>query len=159
MIVCNYADHGHHIAKTAGCVFNPASDTCISSWKAGRLLGGVIYQNYTGESIAMHTAGYAPNWLTRELLWVFFDYPFNQLGVKRIFAQVPEANARALAFDLKVGFQKVTFIEGVFPDGGVTVIKMERADCRWLHHKPKLLEASLESDNGWQEQTAETAEL
>lgn len=145
MIVFNNADHGHRIAKTAGSAFNPAVDVCISRWEKGLLLGGVIYQNFTGESIAMHVAAFMPNWLNRELLWVFFDYPFNQLGVKRIFAQVPESNTHALEFDLRIGFRIVTKIDGVFPDGGVTVIVMEKADCKWLHFKPTLQSVSLET--------------
>lgn len=139
MILFNNADHGQKIARTAGCYFNPASDICISRWEEGFLLGGVIYQNFTGESIAMHTAGFHPKWISRDLLWVSFDYPFNQLGVKRIFGQVPESNTKALEFDLKIGFKVVTKIDGVFKDGGAIVIVLERADCRWLGLKPQTL--------------------
>ena len=52
-------------------------------------MGGVIFSNYTGESIAMHSAAWDQHWINRDMLFVIFDYPFNQLGVKRMFGQVP----------------------------------------------------------------------
>lgn len=139
MIVFNNAEHGHRIAKEAGCNFNPAVDICISRWEDGLLLGGVIYQNFTGESIGIHMAGFHPRWVNKDMLWVSFDYPFNQLGVKRIFGQVPESNAKALELDLRLGFRIVTKIDGVFRDGGVIVIVLEREDCKWLDLKPQTL--------------------
>ena len=145
MIIFNNADHGHRIAKLSGCTFNPAVDTCISRWKDGYLLGGVIYQNFTGESIGIHMAGFDSRWVNKDMLWVSFDYPFSQLGVKRIFGQVPESNAKALELDLRLGFKIVTKIDGVFRDGGVIVIVLEREDCKWLDLKPQTLRRRQES--------------
>lgn len=127
------------IAKAAGCSFNPECDVAISRWEDGLLLGGVIYQNFTHESIAMHVASFRNNWVTRDLIWVCFHYPFVQLGVKRIFGQVPETNIQALNFDLRFGFKILTKIDGVFPDGGVIVLVLERDECRWLDLKPRSL--------------------
>lgn len=139
MLSLNNIAFGREIAKRAGCHFNPECDQVIARVSGEKLLGGVIYQQFTGESIAIHSASFAPNWLSRELLWVIFDYPFNQLGVKRIFGHVPESNTHALQFDLKVGFRIVTTIDGVFRDGGAIIIVLEKADCRWLDYKPRTL--------------------
>ena len=154
MIVLNNAQHARMIAKAAGCTFNPEFDACISRWKDGWLLGGVIYEDYTGESIKMHVAGFSPKWMTRDLLWAFFDYPFNQLGVKRIFGQVPESNTKALEFDLKVGFRIITKIDGVFEDGGLFIVVLERDDCRWLNYQPKGLMRGQDISDGQEKQTA-----
>ena len=145
MIVFNNPDHGHRIAKEAGCNFNPACDISIGrETEDGELLGGVIYQNFTHESIAMHVAGFSKQWVTRDLIWVCFHYPFMQLGVKRIFGQVPETNTKALDFDLWFGFKILTKIDGVFPDGGVIVLVLEKADCRWLNFKPRSIRTRQE---------------
>jgi len=144
MIVFNNKDHGRFIAKSAGCNFNPECDVVISRWADGVLLGGVIYQNFTHESIAMHVAGFRKDWVTRDLIWVCFHYPFVQLGVKRIFGQVPETNTKALEFDLRFGFKILTKIDGVFSDGGVIVLVLEREDCRWLKMKPRALKVGQE---------------
>ena len=70
------------------------------------------------------------------MLWVCFHYPFVKCNCRRMFGQVPETNTRALEFNRKLGFNILTVIPGVFVDGGVCVICMERSDCRWLRLKP-----------------------
>lgn len=124
----------HFIAKAAGVVFNPKCDVCICrvSDVTGKLLGGVIIQDYTGASCGIHVAGFAPHWLNRDLLWTVFDYVFRQLGCKKLFSQIPETNTKSLEFNLKLGFKEVTRIDGVFLDGAVIVTCLDKGDCRWL---------------------------
>ena len=66
------------------------------------------------------------------MLWITFDYPFNQLGVKKLIGQVPSSNLKALEFDKKLGFKEEARISDVFPDGDLIVLSMRREDCRWL---------------------------
>lgn len=141
MIVFGNIDHGRAIASASGTVFNPEVDQVIARVENGQLLGGVTYQGYTGASIQMHMAGFDDNWANRDMLWVAFDYPFNQLGCKKVFGQVPESNTRALEIDLKLGFKIVAKVEDVFPDGACYVLALAREDCRWLKLKPRSLAA------------------
>jgi hypothetical protein len=141
MIEFGNKEHGFEIAEAAGCTFNPAVDQVISVTSEGKLLGGNIYTGYTGVSIQLHMAGFQPNWASRDFLWVAFDYPFNQLGCKKVFGQVPETNTRALEIDLKLGFKIEAKIEDVFPDGACYVLALAREDCRWLKLKPRNLVA------------------
>lgn len=137
MIEFSVRDHGYRIAKAAGCTFNPEVDQVISVTSQGKLLGGNIFTGYTGASIQTHTAGFVPGWANRDFLWAIFDYPFNQLGCKKVFGQVPEYNTRALEIDMKLGFKIVARIEDVFPDGACLVLELAREDCRWLNLKPR----------------------
>lgn len=125
-------------AISAGCnvPFNPDCDVSIGRVEDGRLLGGVIYNDYTGASISIHVASFDPNWIDRAMLWVTFDYPFNQLKVNKLFGQVPASNAQALAFDLHVGFKIEARIKDVFPDGDLILVSMYRDDCKWLKMRP-----------------------
>lgn len=143
MIVVGNLDHGRQLAKSVRSHFNPECDRCITRVENGVLLGGVIYQNYTGRdgSIGIHVAAYQDRWINPDMLWITFHYPFVQLGCKKLFGQVPETNQKALDFDLRLGFRMVTFIEDVFPDGGLYVISMDRDDCRWLKLRPRTLKA------------------
>jgi RimJ/RimL family protein N-acetyltransferase len=141
MIVFGNIAHGHAIAVASGTTFNPEVDRVIARVENGQLLGGVTYQGYTGASIQMHMAGFDEHWANRDVLWVAFDYPFNQLGCKKVFGQVPETNARALEIDLKLGFKIVAKVEDVFPDGACYVLALAREDCRWLKLKPRSLTA------------------
>lgn len=144
MIEFSNHEHGYRIANAAGCIFNPACDQVISITSQGKLLGGNVLTGYTGASIHMHTAGFVPRWATRDFLWVAFDYPFNQLGCKKVFGQVPEYNKQALEIDLKLGFKVVARIEDVFPDGACLVLALAREDCRWLNLKPRSLKPGSE---------------
>jgi hypothetical protein len=126
---------GHAIAEAAGTHYNPICDIVISRSVKGVLFGGNLYQNYTGRSIAVHTAGFRPGWGTKNLLWLFFHYPFIQLGCEYMFGQVPAHNLKALAFDLKLGFKEVARIEGVFHEGDLVVMRMHRDECRYLKQR------------------------
>ncbi len=139
VIVFNDERHANKIAERAQVGYNPITDICIARVKEGRLLGGVLFTNYTGHSIAIHTASFEPRWINRDLLWITFHYPFVQLGCKYIFGQVALSNKQALAFDLNLGFKVVAEIDDVFADGGVSVVKMSKDDCRWLDIKPRTL--------------------
>jgi len=122
-------------------VYNPAVDIAISRTEEGVLLGGVIYNGYTGASINIHMAGFTPRWASRDMLWICFDYPFNQLGCKKIFAQIPAQNTRAVKIDLKLGFTFEVLIKDVFVGDDLVVLSMTREDCRWLDLKPRNLMA------------------
>lgn len=137
-IVLNEPDYANAIAKRAGTTFNHASGICLARVRDGDLLGGVIYSHYTGESIAIHSASWNDHWINRDMLFVTFDYPFNQLGVKRIFGQVPEDNIHARNFNTKLGFRVVARIEGVFRHNiACLVMCLERKDCRFLGMRPR----------------------
>ena len=139
MITVGNLDHAQAIAKAAGCVFNPAVNRVISRMRNGELLGGVIFQDYNVASISIHAAGFAPHWLNNNMLWVSFDYPFNQINVSKLIAPVPSRNRKAIEFDLKLGFKREARIADVFPgdDGDLLVLTMRREDCRWLKLKPR----------------------
>ena len=140
MIICSDPVHGARIATAAGCSFDPAVDQVIAREENGELLGGVVYKDFTRESIAMHVAGFDPRWINKEMLWKAFDYPFVQLGCKTVFGPVPSYNTQALEFDRKLGFSQVAIVPGVFPGGDLVVLAMKREDCRWLKPRHKSAE-------------------
>lgn len=134
----NDSHDGYAIAKRAGTSFNSQQDISIGRVRDGVLLGGVVFCNYTGESIGIHSASWDDHWINRDMLWVTFHYPFVQLGVKRIFGQVAEDNERARRFNEKLGFKHVARIEGVYRHNvACLVMCMERDECRFLNLQPR----------------------
>lgn len=129
--------HGYAIADAAGVLFNADVDRVISRSKGGVLLGGNIYNGYTGESIQLHMAGFSPAWANRTFLWYAFDYPFRQLQCRRVFGISPQANSKALDIQRRLGFKEVARIDGVFPEGAAVISAMEHDKCRWLRYDPK----------------------
>lgn len=150
MIHINSSDHGTQIAATSHSLYSPVTMQVISRSEGGVLLGGSVFENFTGEggSIAMHAAGFAPNWVNRDLLWATFDYPFRQLQCTRVFGQVPANNDKALKFNSNLGFKELVRLEGVFPDGDMILMQMLREDCRFLTIKPRGLRSNKEPTNG-----------
>ena len=143
-LVVNDPTLGHAIAKSAK-IFLAPKDVSICRVVDGELRGGFIYTRFTRESIVMHMAGYDTHWVTRDLLWLAFDYPFNQLGVKRIFAEVREDYGDVLAIDEKAGFRRVSRIEGVYPDNIASIVlRLDREDCRFLAIKSRRFKRNLQ---------------
>lgn len=142
MIHIRNPHHGRRIAKKAGTVFHE-TDVTISRVKNGELLGGVIFTGYTGASVGIHVASWSDKWVSRNMIYMVFDYAFNRLKVRKIVGQVPSYNKAAIEFDLNVGFKQETIVKDVFPDGDMLVLSMYKEDCRLLRVKPRNLEADV----------------
>lgn len=110
-----------------------ATDAQGIGWaKNGRLVAGVAFTDYNGVNVCMHVAAEGKDWLRRQYLWTCFDYPFNQLGVKRITGLVGEGNLAARKFDEHIGFVLETTLADAHPTGQLLVYRMFRSECRWL---------------------------
>jgi hypothetical protein len=139
-VAVNEEECGYAIAKLAETQYDPVSNVNFARLIDEEVVGGVIFSNYTGESIQMHVGAATPYWINRDMLWIAFDYPFNQLLVKRIFGHTPENFTDALQFSFKVGFIPIARIEGVFLDDTACIItRMDREDCRFLNIRPRTL--------------------
>jgi hypothetical protein len=129
--------HGLAITAKAETLFNRDVDSTISRSEDSSLLGGVVFSDFTQESIAIHVAGFRPGWLNRDMLWVMFHYPFVQLKVKKLFGFIKSSNTKTLDFASNIGFKEETRIRGVYSYADIVVLVMERETCRWLSIKPR----------------------
>ena len=98
----------------------------------GEVKAVVAYDNIMDKSCMMHTAAIVPNWISKDLLWAAFDYPFNKLKVKVILASVASTNEEALNLDRHLGFVDKAYIEDAHIDGDLVILAMRRENCRWL---------------------------
>lgn len=98
----------------------------------GEFVAAIMYDGYTGSSIAMHSRVDDPKKITREWLRIIFDYPFNQLKVKRVTGLVSSANIKAISTNEHLGWKREATLADYFPDGDGIVYIMRREDCRWL---------------------------
>lgn len=141
MIHTNVTWQGNAIAAACGAIFNPEVDAVIARSENDRLLGGVIYQKFTGASIRMHMASFDPHSMCRDLLWTVFHYPFIQLGCKVVLGEIPSLNIKSLDIATKLGFKEVSRVKDIFPAGDLVMMAMRREDCRWLNIKPRTIKA------------------
>ena len=116
----------------------PAETTCIGQEKDGNLIAVIGYCGFLPTSCMMHCAAIDDNWISKDLLWASFDYPFNKLGVKVILATVSSNNEEALKLDRHLGFVDKAYIEDAHVDGDLVILAMRRENCRWLDIKAPL---------------------
>lgn len=105
--------------------------------KDGQLIAGVVYDYYTGTNICLHIAA-LPNrrWLNKEFLFYMFDYPFTQLGVKRMTGIIPESNKESVRF--AEGLHGCTLearLKDAHPQGDMLIFCMFKDDCKYLRIK------------------------
>jgi len=133
MIQLGNVVHGHSIAALYDGTYNELTDVVISSVSDDehRLLGGVIFSDYNKASIAVSAAGIRPNWISRDLLWITFHYPFVQLGCRMVLAKTSSANHKSLSLLLRLGLNEVARISGACPDGDLVVLRILERDCKW----------------------------
>jgi RimJ/RimL family protein N-acetyltransferase len=102
----------------------------------GVLVAGVVVDGYVENArCSMHVAGEGRRWLNREFIRVCFDYVFRQLRCKVVLGPVSSANEAALRFDKHLGFTEVGRVPEGSADGDLVILKMTKADCRWLEKK------------------------
>ena len=126
----NQAELGIWLCDKIGLVPTPDLQ-CIASVIQDKIKGVVGFDQYNGSSIVMHVAG-EPGWITKDVLWAAFDYPFNVCKVSVILGFVPSGNADAIRFNQHLGFLVQTVIEGGHPDGSLIIMSMYREQCRFL---------------------------
>ena len=103
----------------------------------GKLAAAMLYNHYTGSSISMSARVEVPEKVQREWLFTVFDYPFNQLGVKRVTALIAESNQRSLSSCKHLGWKYETVLKDYFPGCDGIVLVMRKEDCRWLGFKKR----------------------
>jgi hypothetical protein len=145
VIVFGDRNDGRVIAEEARTTFDAQRDVVIANVVNGRLAGGVIYTGFTKASVIVHFAGLRRNWICRDLVWVSFDYPFNQLSLDKLFGFVKEDNHRSIRLVHHLGFEEVTRIPGRHAGGlGDIVYRMDFERARdWLKIKPRMFQIGV----------------
>lgn len=123
------------VAQTAGRPFADmhTSYTALGWVRRGELIAGLIYKDFTASNCGIHigTIG-GGHWLTRTLLRAIFDYPFNQLGLRRMTAPIAKKNKPARRFAENLGFCYEGCLKHYYPDDDLIVYGMLREKCRHL---------------------------
>ena len=80
----------------------------------------------------MHVASTSKYFLTRTFLNVVFDYPFNQLGCKKIIATVNSDNEKARNLNEKLGFVLECKIIDAVKSGDLLIYTMNKDNCKFI---------------------------
>lgn len=101
--------------------------------RSGELVAGAVYMNCNGVNIDVHVASdCSKRWLVPSALRFAFAYPFVQLGVRRITAEIGEGNTNSRQFAEHLGFELECQKQDAHPTGAICVYKLRRENCRFL---------------------------
>ena len=110
----------------------------IGQEKDGQLVAVVAFTNFVTNACAMHIGSVGDNWMSRDLLWACFDYPFIKLEKKVILATLEASNFEALRLNRHLGFQVDAVIKDAHENGDLMIMSMRKEDCKWLAIKSSL---------------------
>lgn len=122
---------GPWVCERAGGTWLKGRGTAIGKVLDGRLVAGVLYEDYNGPNIVCHNA-FEPNSLDKHFLGLIHQYPFIQLGVKRVTGLVSSNNKKALNLNYKLGFELEHTLKDACPDGDMHVLVMWKEKCKYL---------------------------
>ena len=121
---------GPWVAKQIFGAFHPESSEAIGLERAGRIVAGVIYEQWNGRSIVCHIA--VQGLMTPAYLAAIFHYPFVHLGAAKIIAPINEGNTKSVRFVDKLGFRLEARLLDASPDGSLLLYTMGWGDCRYI---------------------------
>lgn len=106
----------------------------IGKLAGGKLVAGVLYEDYNRANVVCHIAGEG-QWADRRFLGVIFDYPFNQLKVRRITVPIAGNNAKSIKLVEHMGFQLESRLEQATLDSDILLFRLFKDECKYLKGK------------------------
>jgi len=134
LIISNSDAVAYWVAEKTGGTWTPGRGTSIGRVKNGKIVGGIIYEDWNGANIMCHIAGEG-NWLNRSFLHAIFHYPFVHLEAKRMTAVISSTNEKCIKLVENMGFELESRLYQATPDGDLLVYRMFKKDCRFLGYR------------------------
>lgn len=125
---------GPWVAEKTGGTWCYGRGSGLGKIKDGRLVAGVLYEDYNGANVVCHIRG-EPGWADRRFLGIIFDYPFNQLNVKRITVPVNSTNKESIKLVRHMGFTLESGLAQATPDGDLLLFCLFKKDCKYIRGK------------------------
>ena len=125
---------GPWVAEKTGGTWCYGRGSGLGKIKDGRLVAGVLYEDYNGANVVCHIRG-EPGWADRRFLGIIFDYPFNQLNVKRITVPVNSTNKESIKLVTHMGFTLESGLAQATPDGDLLLFCLFKKDCKYIRGK------------------------
>lgn len=125
---------GPWVLMMCGGRWIPGMGRAIGKIKNGEIVAGVVYEDWNGANLTCHIAGVG-QWADRNFLAIIFDYPFNQIGAKRITAPICSSNTKSIDLVRKMGFNQENKLQGATPKGDLLLFSMFKNECKYLRGK------------------------
>ena len=121
---------GNWVAQKIDGGYFAEQSSAIGLMKDGKILAGVIYENWNKQTVFCHIA--VEGRLTKSYLKAIFDYPFNVLNVQKIIVPVVTDNQKSIKLVINMGFVEEARIKEGSPSGDIIFMTLAKKDCRFL---------------------------
>jgi len=108
------------------------------------LLAGVVFSDWSAlhKTLQLSMAADSPRWAKRGVVYALLSYAFDQAGAQKLWTATPISNARALKFNLGVGFTKEAVLGHHFGKEHAVICRMYRKDFETRYRELRQDEAS-----------------
>lgn len=101
--------------------------------RGGNIVMGAMFNNYNGAQIHMHIALTRGVPFSPTFVAAIMDYPFVQLGLKRVTGMIFESNTASRRFAEHLGAKQEVILQDYLPHGNLVVYGLFRKDAqKWL---------------------------
>jgi len=122
---------GPWVAEKTGGSWCVGRGQAIGKLKDGNLVAGVLYEDFNGANVVCHIAGEG-GWADRRFLGIIFDFPFNQLKVRRITVPVNGDNEKSIRLVEHMGFKLESRLEQATLDSDILLYRLFKDECKYL---------------------------
>lgn len=123
-------DVGHWVMGRIGGFFDPVCMSAIGWSSNGVLTAGASYRDWNGISVEGQIAADKP--LTRSFILAIFDYPFRQLGARKIIATTTADHIRSIRILHRLGFTEEARLRDASLGGDLLIYSLRREECRFV---------------------------
>ncbi len=121
------------VAKQTNPIGSFGTGVGIGWARDNQIVAGAVFMNWNGVNFDVHIASdCSRKWMTREYLKFCFYYPFVQVGVRRLTAEIGEGNANSRRFAEHLGFELECKKQDAHPTGALYVYRLFVKDCRFI---------------------------
>lgn len=107
------------------------NSTAIGLERDGKIVAGVIYENFLDTTINCHVA--IDGRMNKRFLLAVFDYPFRVCNVEKLVVLITEENAKIVRMAKNSGFTEEARIKR--SNGDMIFFTMLKSECRFLGGK------------------------
>ena len=121
---------GHWVAaQTDGGYFEERSQA-IGLIKDGKLVAGVIYENWNGRSVVCHIA--IVGQVNRRFLRMICGFAFEGLKADKVIGPIASSNVKSIKVAKAIGFTEEARITNAAPSGDIILFTLTAEQCRFL---------------------------
>lgn len=106
--------------------------TAIGIADGTRPIAGVVYNEFhpSHKTMQVSMAASTPRWAQRGIIKACLHYPFEQQGVRKLWAAIPMFNERAIKFNIGIGFTQEAILAHHFGKHHAVICRMLDKDYR-----------------------------